>query len=1180
MPDRKHFHILFLILIAIVFVLAVRSSPAQANLTGSNVTFAPSIEYETGKTSASCYVPGKSSQILCFNFDTTSPDGQDATALAIQFPTDWEVYGRWIDGHYDYTSIEHNCTNGGTMNSALSWSLFARAGQYWAGDNRVQNNGTSCHALYCFFVRDETDPGEPPYDDELDATVSWSWGGGAGTAPTSVCSSDGLYPRDGFPCEAVSTELPATVPVCEFTEITILPETLPHAVVGQQYTQQLSPTNPDPNYPVYHYTLSGSMPSDFYLFSNTGGIWWIAPQIGTYTFTVNVTGPGWSGGTREYTIVVDPELIFEPNTLPPARQNVAYNQPITVTGGTAPYTLSLQSGTLPAGISLTDGAFTGTPTETGTFTNIVILAVDANGVSQTHTYSLTVYKEHLFTWTPANPLSGQTMTATGEPGFDWYTWRYGYNPDGGCDSVLWGNEQEKTFRLYGMGNHKVCLTVTSYSPVYMELYDEQWITVLNGPPIIDYYWNSPNPSIPGQPVEAGLYFYDYDALQEFTCEIDWGDGTTDTVPGILDYGDGWCEFPPHIYDTVGVYEIDFSVTDSEGAKAQATNEQEVVWLFAEPGNAWLASNILPTTVKLYGYAPAGTETLQFAITSDPEHGSLSTPSFMSCESDSYSPQQVYCWASAVFTPQVTSPLYVGSDSFEFTVSDDDGHTSEPAAVDLWLDENDPPTAEDGTAIVSIVEPSYLLIFGTDMDSNGDLLDEITFHIDSQPQHGTLQLEGYAEIEEFFYEDENWSLIGAMWFQALTYTPNPGTTATTDTFTFHVNDNHQDSAPGTITLTLHAPTTLHVNVNDDLTDINGCDETHCSLREAVADALVGDTIDFTLSLPNTITLTEDGGGELLIDKNIRIAGPGGDRLSISAGFMDPEMDPDDGFRVIHIFDNYHPVDVEISGLTIRDGRAWLGGGVYADENTSLIMSDCVIGPNNIVSYAGGGLVVYEAEAALTNCSIVDNHGTGTLGGAGIFVAYGTLDVTNSTISGNITNNYGGGLYGYVGKISLTHTTISGNIANQNYETEPWGGGGGIYLYLSNVTLQNSIVAGNIDLTEPSEHAKWPDVNGSMTSLGRNLIGDGTGSTGWLPGDMVGTAVAPIDPILGVLDVHEPGTTPTYPLLEGSPAIDSAACLAAVTTDQRGVKRPQGFACDIGSFEVENPLTYLFLPLILR
>ncbi len=54
------------------------------------------------------------------------------------------------------------------------------------------------------------------------------------------------------------------------------------------------------------------------------------------------------------------------------------NPAMTVGGGTAPYTFSLASGTLPAGLTLntSTGAITGTPSATGTFT---IQVKDASG---------------------------------------------------------------------------------------------------------------------------------------------------------------------------------------------------------------------------------------------------------------------------------------------------------------------------------------------------------------------------------------------------------------------------------------------------------------------------------------------------------------------------------------------------------------------------------------------------------------------------------------------------------------------------------------------------------------------------------------------------------------------------------------------------------------------------------
>jgi hypothetical protein len=61
-------------------------------------------------------------------------------------------------------------------------------------------------------------------------------------------------------------------------------------------------------------------------------------------------------------------------------------------------------------------------------------------------------------------------------------------------------------------------------------------------------------------------------------------------------------------------------------------------------------------------------------------------------------------------------------------------------------------------------------------------------------------------------------------------------------------------------------------------------------------------------------------------------------------------------------------------------------------------------------------------------------------------------------------------------------------------------------------------------------------------------------------------APIDPKLGAI-ADNGGPTRTHELLLGSPAIDAASTPDCLPTDQRGVARPQGSACDMGSFERE-------------
>jgi hypothetical protein len=58
----------------------------------------------------------------------------------------------------------------------------------------------------------------------------------------------------------------------------------------------------------------------------------------------------------------------------------------------------------------------------------------------------------------------------------------------------------------------------------------------------------------------------------------------------------------------------------------------------------------------------------------------------------------------------------------------------------------------------------------------------------------------------------------------------------------------------------------------------------------------------------------------------------------------------------------------------------------------------------------------------------------------------------------------------------------------------------------------------------------------------------------------------DPLLGGL-ADNGGPTLTHALQAGSPAIDAADIAVCPATDQRGVARPQGPSCDVGSYERE-------------
>jgi hypothetical protein len=107
----------------------------------------------------------------------------------------------------------------------------------------------------------------------------------------------------------------------------------------------------------------------------------------------------------------------------------------------------------------------------------------------------------------------------------------------------------------------------------------------------------------------------------------------------------------------------------------------------------------------------------------------------------------------------------------------------------------------------------------------------------------------------------------------------------------------------------------------------------------------------------------------------------------------------------------------------------------------------------------------------------------------------------------------------------------------------------------------------------------DVDGSITSLGYNLIGTTNNqfSAGWVASDLTGNDITPLNPLLGVLQ-NNGGTTLTHALFAGSPAIDAGTNFG-VTTDQIGQPRPVidsgivngGDGSDIGAFEAVPSFT---------
>jgi hypothetical protein len=245
---------------------------------------------------------------------------------------------------------------------------------------------------------------------------------------------------------------------------------------------------------------------------------------------------------------------------------------------------------------------------------------------------------------------------------------------------------------------------------------------------------------------------------------------------------------------------------------------------------------------------------------------------------------------------------------------------------------------------------------------------------------------------------------------------------------------------------------------------------------------------------------------------------------------------------------------------------------------------------------GGGFCNAGVLAMKDCTVNGNAsgrgGTpvGQGGGGGGIYNTGRLMLDNCTISGNVAGSGSGGVLGLgglagtggagggihnLGSFLLSCCTISGNSAGQGGPgAESYAiaipDGGGIYndtnalsavlrdtLAALNFTGPGGLAGTGIGVVSngcpfrecfgpvtnglPGLPGIDPDLSGAFQSQGFNLVGAGNGSTGLTNGlnaDQVGTSAAPINPLIGPLQMNG-GPTATHALLPGSPAIDQAA-----------------------------------------
>ena len=173
--------------------------------------------------------------------------------------------------------------------------------------------------------------------------------------------------------------------------ITLSPPSLPGGTAGTAYSQTITASGGTA--PYSYAVSSGTLPPGLNL-SPAGVLSGTPTTAGTSNFTVTATDANSCTGSKGYGVTIAPScaaaITLSPASLPGGTVGTAYSQTITASGGTAPYSYTVASGTPPPGLILSSaGVLSGTPTTAGTF-NFTVTATDANSCTGSKGYGVTI----------------------------------------------------------------------------------------------------------------------------------------------------------------------------------------------------------------------------------------------------------------------------------------------------------------------------------------------------------------------------------------------------------------------------------------------------------------------------------------------------------------------------------------------------------------------------------------------------------------------------------------------------------------------------------------------------------------------------------------------------------------------------------------------------------------------
>jgi hypothetical protein len=169
--------------------------------------------------------------------------------------------------------------------------------------------------------------------------------------------------------------------------LSVTTTSLPDGQVGMTYNVLLEANG---GAVPYAWSVSGGvLPAGVFL--DAGAIIGVPTTTESQSFTVRVEDANGSSATALLSLTVaPPPLAITTLLLPDGEVGVAYDAPLSATGGVAPYTWTVNTGILPEGLVLNaSGSITGIPTMTGMAT-LTMMVIDTLGSFSTSDLTLTI----------------------------------------------------------------------------------------------------------------------------------------------------------------------------------------------------------------------------------------------------------------------------------------------------------------------------------------------------------------------------------------------------------------------------------------------------------------------------------------------------------------------------------------------------------------------------------------------------------------------------------------------------------------------------------------------------------------------------------------------------------------------------------------------------------------------